>query len=153
MSDMDTSSGVSGVASIIRSPVAAGVAVAVALAVAVSTVVVLKQPAAPTAPPAPKVADVSALYGRWVKSGNPCDTQRGDMEISEGRIIHHENGVVRSEMKLAGSTVTPPGKFEIKIGSFSRPDFMAFSTFDLKDPTTFILSNYLFQADGIWHKC
>ena len=135
----------------------AATATAVAI-VAVAVVVVRPVPASPVAPqavataPVVPVANVSSLYGRWVRSGLACDTKRGDMVISAGNITHHEFGALRSNMKLAGATVASPGVLNVKYTS-QDGTFVAFARFELKDADTLMLSDYLFQPDGIWRKC
>ena len=140
-----------------RLPIITWAVAAVAAVVAVVTVVVVVAPTAPASipasvPVASPLADPASLYGRWVRSGNACDTLRGDMVITAGGITHHEGGVVRSNMKLAGITVKSPGLFEIKYTS-QDGNFVAFSGFELKDAGTLMVSGYLFQSDGIWRKC
>lgn len=141
-----------------RSPIITWALAAVAAVVAVVTVVVVVAPTTPTVPassPAPAVspvADPAPLYGRWVRSGNACDTKRGDMVISAGSILHHEFGAVKSDMKLAGVAVKSPGVLDVKYTS-QDGSFVAFAAFELKDAGTLMVSGYLFQSDGIWRKC
>ena len=141
-----------------RSPIIPWAVAAVAAVVAVVTVVVVVTPTTPTAPvsvPAPAVspvADPVPLYGHWVRSGNACDTLRGDMVIAAGSIVHHEGGAVKSDMKLAGVAVKSPGVLEVKYTS-QDGSFVAFSTFEMKDAGTLMVSGYLFQSDGVWRKC
>ena len=130
---------------------------AVAAVVAVVTVVVvapstLTTPASIPAPAVSPVADPAPLYGRWARSGDACDTKRGDMVISAGSILHHEFGAVKSDMKLAGVAVKSPGVLDVKYTS-QDGSFVAFSAFELKDAGTLMVSGYLFQSDGIWRKC
>ena len=141
-----------------RSPITTWTLAAVAAVVAVVTVVVVVAPTTPTAPasiPAPAVspvADPALLYGHWVRSGNACDTLRGDMVIAPGSIVHREGGAVKSDMKLAGVAVKSPGVLDVKYTS-QDGSFVAFAAFELKDAGTLMVSGYLFQSDGIWRKC
>lgn len=141
-----------------RSPIITWAVAAVAAIVAVVTVVVVVAPTAPTTPasiPAPAaspVADPAPLYGRWVRSGNACDTRRGDMVITAGNILHHEFGAVKSDMKLVGVAVKSPGVLDVKYTS-QNGNFVAFAAFELRDADTLMVSGYLFQSDGIWRKC
>lgn len=141
-----------------RSPIITWAVAAVAAVAAVVTVVVVVAPTTSTAPvsvPTPAVssaADPVPLYGRWVRSGNACDTLRGDMVIAPGSIVHHEGGAVKSDMKLAGVAVKSPGMLDVKYTS-QDGSFIAFAAFELKDAGTLMVSGYLFQSDGIWRKC
>lgn len=148
-----------GVGSPGRSPIITSAVAAAVAVVAVVTVVVVVAPTALTtapasipAPAAPPVADPAPLYGRWVRSGNACDTRRGDMVITAGNILHHEFGAVKSDMKLVGVTVKSPGVLDVKYTS-QDGSFVAFASFELKDAGTLMVSGYLFQSDGVWRKC
>ena len=127
-------------------------AVAAALAVVAIVVVVIPSTPASVPSPAPPRADLSPLYGRWVRSGQTCDTRRGEMIVTASRITHHEFGTVKSDMTLAGFTVRSPGVFEVKYTS-ENGSFAAFAPFELKDAGTLLLTGYLLQSDGIWRKC
>ena len=101
----------------IRFPLIAVAAVAVVAAI---TVVAVRAPATPAPSPAPAVpaaANPSALYGRWVRSGEACTERWAVMKVSAGRIVHEQADVVRSDMTLAGATMKAPGVFEIKYAS------------------------------------
>ena len=136
----------------------AGVAAVVAAIVVVAPLVAsnpapLMAASAPApAPAAVPVSDPAMLQGRWVRTGLACDTPRGDMVIAGASIVHHEGGVVRSDMTLAGVAAKSPGVFEVKYmsGNGAVTDF---ATFQMKDATTVYVSNFLFQSDGLWHKC
>ena len=141
-----------GIARVFWSPL---VAVAVIAVVAAITVVVVQAPATPAPSPAPAVpaaADPSALYGRWVRSGEACTERWAVMKVSAGRIVHEQADVVRSDMTLAGATMKALGVFEIKYAS-QNGQFVGFSTFELKDAVTLMVSGYLLQPDGVWRKC
>ncbi len=140
-----------------RLPIITWAVAAFAAAVAIMMVVVVMPttptvPASTSSPAASPVADPVPLYGRWVRSGNACDTLRGDMVIAPGSIVHHEGGALKSNMKLVGVTAKPPGVLDVKYTS-QDGTFVAFSTFELKDAGTLMVSGYLFQSDGIWRKC
>lgn len=140
---------------LVRRPVVACAVAAMVAVVAVVAVVVVMVPAMPVsaqAPAIPPAADPAPLYGRWVRSPYPCDTPRGDMVVTASSIVHHEGGVIRSNMKLANVAVKSPGVFEVKYTS-QDGTFVAFSPFELKDAETLQVSGYLFQSDGVWRKC
>ena len=134
-------------------PLALGAAVAVGVAVTVGVTVALDRRAG-----APAGADPAALYGRWVHSGDACDTRRGDMVIEAGTATHpgaitnHEGGVRRSKMVLAAVARKAPDSFEVKYTS-ANGEFVDFATFQLKDPATLVVTRYLFYPDAIWRKC
>lgn len=134
-------------------PLLLGAAVAVSVAVAVGVTVALDRGAG-----APAGVDPAALYGRWVHSGDACDTRRGDMVIeagtatNPGAITNHEGGVRRSKMVLAAVARTSPDSFEMKYTS-ANGEFVDFATFQLKDPATLVVTRYLFYPDAIWRKC
>ena len=151
-----------GGSSLARRPVVAWSVAVAAIVVAVVAVVVLvvREPAAPApvvAAPvvaAPAAPASTALYGRWVRSGQSCEFHGNDMVVTASKIVNHELGELRSDMKLANVAVKSPGVFEIRFESHAASSFVGFAMFEMKDARTLILSGYIFQRDGsIWLKC
>lgn len=91
--------------------------------------------------------DPAVLHGRWVKSGNACDTKRGDMVIGVDSFAGHMDGELALRMRVVSIAQKPPDSLELKLQYYAKAEFVTFMTFTVKDATT------LANEAGIWRKC
>ena len=91
--------------------------------------------------------DPTVLHGRWVRSGEACDTKRGDMVIGLDSFVGHMDGKTALQMKVVSIAQKPSDVLELKLQSYAKPEFIIFLAFTVKDAAT------IMNGAGIWRKC
>ena len=91
--------------------------------------------------------DPTNLYDRWVRSGEPCDTKRGDMIIGLDSFIGYMDGKTALQIKAVSIAQNPSDIPELKLQPYAKSEFIIFLAFTVKDGAT------IMNDAGIWREC